>query len=77
MDQPHPSYSRGSQDKSLLAMTIGQAFDHTVAQYPDGEALVWLDGLNLAAFQSSVRKAVDQKFGAKYGELYKAIEAVR
>ena len=40
MDQPHPSYSRGSQDKSLLAMTIGQAFDHTVAQYPDGEALV-------------------------------------
>ncbi|WP_017527121.1 MULTISPECIES: AMP-binding protein [Pseudomonas] len=40
MDQPHPSYSRGSQDKPLLAMTIGQAFDHTVAQYPDGEALV-------------------------------------
>ncbi|WP_458371555.1 AMP-binding protein [Pseudomonas lactis] len=40
MDQPHPSYSRGSQDKTLLAMTIGQAFDHTVAQYPDGEALV-------------------------------------
>ena len=35
------------------------------------------EGLNLAAFQSSVRKAVDQKFGAKYGELYKAIEAVR
>ncbi|CRM28096.1 MULTISPECIES: AMP-binding protein [Pseudomonas] len=40
MDQPHPSYSSGSQDKPLLAMTIGQAFDHTVAQYPDGEALV-------------------------------------
>lgn len=35
------------------------------------------EGLNLAAFQTSVRKAVDQKFGAKYGELYKAIEAVR
>lgn len=35
------------------------------------------EGLNLAAFQSSVRKAVDAKFGAKYGELYKAIEAVR
>lgn len=35
MDQPHPSYSRGSQDKTLLAMTIGQAFDHTVAQYPE------------------------------------------
>jgi len=40
MDQPHQSYSRGSQDKALLAMTIGQAFDHTVAQFPDGEALV-------------------------------------
>ncbi|WP_348739313.1 AMP-binding protein [Pseudomonas rhodesiae] len=40
MDQPHQSYSRGSQDKTLLAMTIGQAFDHTVAQFPDGEALV-------------------------------------
>ena len=35
------------------------------------------EGLNLAAFQSSVRKAVDQKFGAKYGELYKPSEAVR
>lgn len=40
MDQPNPSYSRGSQDKTLLAMTIGQAFDRTVAQYPDGDALV-------------------------------------
>ncbi len=40
MDQPQPSYSRGAQDKALLAMTIGQAFDHTVAQYPQGEALV-------------------------------------
>ncbi len=35
------------------------------------------EGLDIAAFRSSVRKAVDQKFGAKYGELYKAIEAVR
>ena len=35
------------------------------------------EGLNLVAFQTSVRKAVDAKFGAKYGELYKAIEAVR
>ncbi len=35
------------------------------------------EGLDLAAFRTSVRKAVDQKFGAKYGELYKAIEAVR
>ena len=40
MDQPHQSYSRGSQDKTLLAMTIGQAFDHTAALYPEGEALV-------------------------------------
>ncbi|MCP1511672.1 MULTISPECIES: AMP-binding protein [Pseudomonas] len=40
MDQPLQSYSRGSQDKTLLAMTIGQAFDQTVARYPDGEALV-------------------------------------
>lgn len=40
MDQVNQSYSRGAQDKTLLAMTIGQAFDHTVAQYPDGEALV-------------------------------------
>ncbi|AZE89982.1 AMP-binding protein [Pseudomonas orientalis] len=40
MDQPNQSYSRGSQDKALLAMTIGQAFDRTAAQHPDGEALV-------------------------------------
>ncbi len=39
MDQPNQSYSRGAQDKPLLAMTIGQAFDATVSQYPDGEAL--------------------------------------
>ena len=40
MEQPNQSYSRGAQDKALLAMTIGQAFDHTVAQFPGGEALV-------------------------------------
>ncbi|NMY27784.1 AMP-binding protein [Pseudomonas sp. WS 5021] len=40
MDQPNQSYSRGPQDKALLAMTIGQAFDRTVAQHPEGEALV-------------------------------------
>ncbi|MBA1429956.1 AMP-binding protein [Pseudomonas orientalis] len=40
MDQPNQSYSRGSQDKALLAMTIGEAFDRTAAHYPDGEALV-------------------------------------
>ncbi|WP_166359372.1 AMP-binding protein [Pseudomonas akapageensis] len=35
-----PSYSKGLQDKALLAMTIGQAFDDTVARFPYGEALV-------------------------------------
>lgn len=44
MDQPSAnpqrSYTRGSQDKALLAMTIGQKFDQTVAQHPHGEALV-------------------------------------
>ncbi|MPR00608.1 AMP-binding protein [Pseudomonas sp. MAFF 212408] len=40
MDQPNPSYSRGFQGKPLLAMTIGEAFDHTVVQHADGEALV-------------------------------------
>jgi len=34
------SYTRGAQDKALLAQTIGQAFDQTVARYADGEALV-------------------------------------
>ena len=38
--QSVPSYSQGALDKSLLAMTIGQAFDQTVALYPEGEALV-------------------------------------
>jgi fatty-acyl-CoA synthase len=36
----HPSYSRGPQDKALLAMTIGQAFDETVARFAEREALV-------------------------------------
>lgn len=34
------SYTRGSQAKALRKQTIGQAFDETVARYPDGEALV-------------------------------------
>ena len=38
--QSVPSYSQGAQDKPLLAMTIGQAFDRTAARYPQGEALV-------------------------------------
>jgi fatty-acyl-CoA synthase len=44
MDQPGShsqlSYTHGSQAKALLAQTIGQAFDQTVARYPDSEALV-------------------------------------
>lgn len=35
-----PSYTRGRQDQPLLTMTIGQAFDATVARCGDGEALV-------------------------------------
>lgn len=35
------------------------------------------EGLDVGAFRTNVRKAVDLKFGAKFGELYKAIEAVR
>ncbi|KQW41335.1 MULTISPECIES: AMP-binding protein [Pseudomonas] len=44
MDQPGShsqlSYTRGSQAKALLAQTIGEIFDQTVARYPEGEALV-------------------------------------
>ena len=44
MDQPGShsqlSYTLGSQAKVLLTQTIGQAFDQTVARYPDNEALV-------------------------------------
>ncbi|NQD95674.1 AMP-binding protein, partial [Pseudomonas sp. CrR25] len=36
----HLSYTRGPQDKPLLAMTIGQAFDTTVARFAEREALV-------------------------------------
>ncbi|MCP5688702.1 AMP-binding protein, partial [Klebsiella pneumoniae] len=35
-----PSYTQGRQDLPLLTLTIGQAFDATVARYADGEALV-------------------------------------
>lgn len=34
-----PSYTRGAQ-APLLSMTIGEAFDQTVARYPDREAVV-------------------------------------
>lgn len=34
------SYTQGKQDKPLLALTIGEAFDLTVSRFPQGEALV-------------------------------------
>jgi fatty-acyl-CoA synthase len=37
---PQPSYTRGRQDKPLLTLTIGQAFDATVARHGEREALV-------------------------------------
>ncbi|WP_435609054.1 AMP-binding protein [Pseudomonas knackmussii] len=36
----HPSYTRGRQDKPLLAMTIGAAFDATSSRFANREALV-------------------------------------
>ena len=35
------------------------------------------NGLKLDAFKASVKKVVDQKFAAKYGDLYKEIAAVK
>ncbi|HYQ50196.1 MAG TPA: AMP-binding protein, partial [Pseudomonas sp.] len=35
-----PSYTQGNQDKALLDQCIGDAFDATVARFPDREALV-------------------------------------
>lgn len=37
---PQPSYTRGRQDHPLLTLTIGQAFDATVARHAEREALV-------------------------------------
>ncbi|MDF9619590.1 AMP-binding protein [Pseudomonas entomophila] len=37
---PQPSYTRGRQDQPLLTLTIGQAFDATVARHGEREALV-------------------------------------
>ena len=34
------SYVSGTSDTPLLGMTIGDAFDRTVARFPDREALV-------------------------------------
>ncbi len=37
---PQPSYSQGNPDKALLSQRIGDAFDTTVARFPEREALV-------------------------------------
>ncbi|WP_271412041.1 AMP-binding protein [Pseudomonas sp. Q1-7] len=53
------SYTRGRQDKDLLAMTIGAAFDATVAQFPEREALV-VKHQNLRYSWKSLAEAVDR-----------------
>ncbi|RBL66751.1 AMP-binding protein, partial [Pseudomonas sp. MWU13-2625] len=53
------SYTRGTQDHPLLALTIGQAFDNTVAAYPQGEALV-VRHQQLRYTWQQLREAVDQ-----------------
>ena len=35
------------------------------------------NGLKLDAFKAAVKKVIDQKFAAKYGDLYKEIAAVK
>jgi fatty-acyl-CoA synthase len=37
---PQPSYDHGISERKLIGETIGRAFDRTVAQFPDREALV-------------------------------------
>ena len=56
--QPDRSYTRGTQDQPLLALTIGQAFDNTVAAYPQGEALV-VRHQQLRYTWQQLREAVD------------------
>jgi len=40
MSQTRPSYDHGTSDRKLIGQTIGSAFDRTVAQHGDREALV-------------------------------------
>lgn len=54
-----PSYTCGAQDKPLLAMTIGEAFDRTVARYPEREALV-VHHQGLRYTWSELAEAVDR-----------------
>ena len=39
-DRPLPSYVSGTSDTPLLGMTIGDAFDRTVARFPNNDALI-------------------------------------
>ena len=56
-----PSYTCGPQEKPLLAMTIGAAFDQTVSRFPEREALVVRDqGLRYSWAQ--LGEAVDRWF---------------
>ncbi|WP_444436201.1 AMP-binding protein [Pseudomonas sp. A6] len=54
----HPSYTRGRQDKPLLAMTIGAAFDDTASRFADREALV-VRHQNLRYTWAQLAEAVD------------------
>ena len=71
-----PSYTCGTQDKPLLAMTIGEAFDKTVALYPDREAVVareqgirmtWSELGNLVNKSARALLALDIKPGERVG----------
>lgn len=53
------SYTRGPQDKPLLAMTIGQAFDATVARFAERDALV-VRHQNLRYSWAGLAEQVDQ-----------------
>ncbi|WAG81402.1 AMP-binding protein [Metapseudomonas furukawaii] len=56
----HQSYTRGRQDKALLAMTIGAAFDATVAKFSEREALV-VRHQNLRYSWRELAEAVDRQ----------------
>ncbi|MFK0092116.1 fatty acid CoA ligase family protein [Pseudomonas sp. NPDC090592] len=56
---PQPSYSQGDQAKALLSQCIGDAFDTTVARFPDREALV-VRHQSLRYTWQQLAEAVDQ-----------------
>ncbi|MGZ3679822.1 MAG: AMP-binding protein, partial [Ktedonobacterales bacterium] len=53
------SYTSGTSDTPLLGMTIGDAFDKTVARFPDREALVSRQQ-NLCYTWAGLREEVDR-----------------